>query len=457
MGASTPGWMVRGLAAVVVLAGLAGGLAGVAAWSISDAARTIGRDAEPSVALALRMAATIWEMNAAAVGDALTDEGGATGTSWHYLEGEDRLEHDLVEAARNVTYGEAEVAPLRALQHGLEMMEQAFTEVRGVGPGNPWLLSKRVQWASRVAREFAVPPALALAGANASVLEQRYAAYRAGSLFLGGVAFAGFGAVAAVLLAVQLWLVRRTRRMLNPALVLATMVVVVTGLWFGGAVLRERADLRTAKIDAYDSLHVLFEARAVVNAVRAEQSLWLLDPAVRAEAQAQVIEGMRQLLGPAGVVSEQDRVRLVAARSELGMTPPGVKGLLGTELGNVTFGISEQEAAVDSVLRLVETQGVIAAVQGMEPGAHAQAVGRWLSARPGGGAAVFDAVIEAIDRTIKVNQVAFDERIGGGARVGLVDAGGVFRRADVGGAFGCGWDLGAAAGVSVMATLDAAP
>ena len=116
IGRTTPARLMQAVLAIVAMAMLAGGLALWAAASISEAARTIGKDAEPSVALALRMAATLGDMDAAALGDSLTDGGATTGTSRRFNDGVEQLSADLVEAARNVTYGEAEAAPLRELQ-----------------------------------------------------------------------------------------------------------------------------------------------------------------------------------------------------------------------------------------------------------------------------------------------------------------------------------------------------
>lgn len=416
---TTPVWLMRAMAGLVALAVLAGVLSLWAANSIDDAARTIGRDAEPSVALALGMAATLGDMDAAALGDALTDGGTATGTSRRFGDGMETLGSALVAAARNITYGEAEAGPLRDLQRGLLMYQRAVAEARGVGPGEPWLLSHRVQWASRVGRDFAVAPALALAAANASVLEQRYAGYRATSLLLEGAATGALLGLALAMVVVQVWLARRMRRIVNPLLAAATLVAAGAGLWFGVSVLTERADLRAAKADAYDSLNVLFQAKSVADGLRADMSLWLLDASTRRDSEARMAAAEHALIG-ADLVRPDQRQPLLAtlaramplekagsAARALAETPH-VGGLLGTELDNITFGMPERQAATDSVLRLVDAEGVMGAVQALElQGAHGDAVARWLT----GGAAAFEALGAALDRTIAVNQGEFDRRV----------------------------------------------
>ncbi len=421
--ATTPVLLRRCMVGLVVLAMLACGLSLWTAASVSEAARTIGRDAEPSVALALRMEATVQDMMAAMLADSLTDDGMATGTSLRFSEGLRTLDNDVVAAAGNITYGEAEAGPLRDLLQGVAMYQRAVIEVRAVGPGNAYLLSHRIQWADRVGRGFAVPAARALAAVNAGVLEQRYAAYRAASLLQGGAAVAGFVLLAASLLAVQAWLARRMRRIVNPPLAAATLVVVAAGGWFGAAVLTERADLRAAKADAYDSLSVLFQAKGVANALRSDMSLWLLDPAVRPEATARMTAAAGTLLaldmgradqrqGVLDTLSRALRLEQDGAADRALAETPKLEGLLGTELSNITFGVAERQAATDSVRRLADAVDAIGGVQAMEGRRqHTEAVARWLDNKPGGGAAAFTALGDALDRTIAVNQGEFDRRV----------------------------------------------
>ncbi len=394
---TTPDIMRRCMLLLLVLSGLT--LAG-SLWTASsarDAAKAIGRDAEPSVALALRMAATLSDMDAASLADSLTDDGSATGTSLRFQEGRDQLAADLIEAARNVTYGEAEAGPLRTLLRQVVLYQQAVAEARYIGAGDPFITLRRVQWASRVNRNFAIPAAQELAAANAQELERRYAAYRAGSLLHGlGAGAGGFALLVVALLLVQRWLAGRTRRILNPALAGATLVAAAAGLWFATAVLVIRDDLRIAKSDAYDSLHILFEAKAAANTMRSAGSLWLLDKLAREEAQADMNQAALALTGAP------------MARID---TSARIGGLLGQELGNITFGEAEREAAIASVARLADAAAAIRAAQALEPRDHTSAVATWLSARPGGGAAAFAGLQSALDRTIGVNQDAFDRRV----------------------------------------------
>jgi hypothetical protein len=100
-----------------------------------------------------------------------------------------------------------------------------------------------------------------------------------------------------------------------------------------------------------------------------------------------------------------ERADAAAARA----ATPHLGGLLGKELDNITFGVEERSAADDSVAAVAAAYVVLNAISRDESqGRHAVAVSRWLDSRPGGGAGAFDGLRAALDRTIAVNQAAFD-------------------------------------------------
>jgi hypothetical protein len=425
---TTPEILRRALAAILVLTLIAAVLALRAAGAISDAARTIGRDAEPSVALGLRMAAALGEMDASTQADALDGNGVATGTSRRFRDARDALLVDIVEASRNITYGESEAGPLRALQGVLPLYDEALADARASG-SNAWLTARRMAWASRVDQLMAIPQAEALVAANAGQLERRYGEYLAMSVTDGGFAGVGFAGLIGTLIWSQVWLARRVRRTINAPLMVATALVVLTALWFGSAVIGERAAIRAAKADAYDSLSVLFQAKAASNAVRANFARWLLDPETRPETEAAIAAGERALVASdAALGARRDSTlealgraarleqsgNAAAARAET----PHLGGLLGQELDNITFGPPERQAASDSVAALgIAEQAVVRIRNEERAGRHALAVDLWNGPRADGATVAFDRLRSALDRTIAVNQEAFDSNIDYALRV----------------------------------------
>ena len=164
---------------------------------------------------------------------------------------------------------------------------------------------------------------------------------------------------------------------------------------------------------------MLFEAKANVNAIRADTSLWLLDPGIRAEAQGRIAEAEQALIGDVSHDPAQARALVGALQSALATERSGdparavsevpkTGGLLGTELANITFGVPERTAATEAVTRLLDADAGLRAVQTQAMRDRIAAVARWLDERPGGGAAAFAAEQAALDQTIAVNQSEFD-------------------------------------------------
>ncbi|WP_242882493.1 hypothetical protein [Actinomadura litoris] len=87
------------------------------------------------------------------------------------------------------------------------------------------------------------------------------------------------GAIALlVLIAGQVYLTRTFRRLLNPALVLATVVTLALVLVGAGLLSALAGHIRTAKQDGFDSVLALSRARAISHSAFADESRYLLDP-----------------------------------------------------------------------------------------------------------------------------------------------------------------------------------
>jgi hypothetical protein len=159
-------------------------------------------------------------------------------------------------------------------------------------------------------------------------------------------------ATAAALGAAHLFITRRFRRMLTPALaaaVLGTLVVTSLG---ASALLHEATQLRVAKVEAFDSISALTDARAVSYDANADESRWLLDrtaslqqsfftkvaevasvpevsPAQAAKDTGSYYAALNQVTGYMSLDASGNSV------SQPGPTSLG--GFLGSELDNITF------------------------------------------------------------------------------------------------------------------------
>ncbi len=295
-----------------------------------------------------------------------------------------------------------------------------MAESRYIGAGDAWITSRRVQWASRVNREFAAPAAQALADANARVLEDAVCRYQGRWLLGAAGGFIALAALAAVLVLAQLWLARRTRRLVNPAAGCGHRAVR-----HAGAVVRQPGvgrprTLRAAKQDAYDSLHVLFEAKSAVSAIRADMSLWLLDPAVRAEAQQRIAAAEQSLIGDASHDPAAQRALTAALPAALAAEQAGDPGGHGPRCRQPAGCWAPSWPTSPSACRSGRpaAAAVTRPVRGGRSSARCRrrrrrtapcAVARWLGGRR---ADAFAAEQAALDRRIAVNQAEFDAEHG---------------------------------------------
>lgn len=82
----------------------------------------------------------------------------------------------------------------------------------------------------------------------------------------------------AALVVTQVYLRRRLRRRLNPAIAAATLVALVVTIVVPVLVGSASGQLRTAKVDAFDPIIALSQARAVAQESAANESRFLVDP-----------------------------------------------------------------------------------------------------------------------------------------------------------------------------------
>ncbi|MFE2724157.1 hypothetical protein [Kitasatospora sp. NPDC059327] len=200
--------------------------------------------------------------------------------------------------------------------------------------------------ATDLLRQRLLPAVDEVTAANSETVRRTYVAQR-GDLGAGRwwILVAGLLALAA-LVALQIVLTNRYRRLLNVPLVAATLLVLL-GL-AAGSTLAARAEhqLVVAKSDSYDSVIALGRARAVAYDLNADESRYLTDPA-RAAAYEQSffdktqsfarVDGATLPTYNAGLAALADAHRADHARVPFG-------GFLGDESRNVTFA-GEQDAA----------------------------------------------------------------------------------------------------------------
>jgi hypothetical protein len=392
---STPA-VLRAILAAAIAASLGLLFAGqVTLAEQRSALRTIGKDAAPSVfaAQALYEALSDFDAN---VGNTLLGTPLQRGAASAVVE-KRRIDvtDRIVDAAENITFGEAEKGPIRRLADRWSVYLDRISVVRlRRGDGDLRAAIAGYVDSSWLLHHELLEAASALDYANQSALEAAYERQRRWSaiadvfpLALGGLLFAG-------LIAAQVFCARRTKRLINPGLAassllaLALVVALITAFHNGAEI------LRAVNFDAYGSLRTLWRARALAYDATGDDTRALLDPSLADGARRQFDENVARLTS--------------APRKSV--APRDLQGLLADELHNVTYA-GEGEAAADMVAGFAEYYGAHSKIWEAErSGQHDLAVATCI----GPATDAFARFNRALQSTVDINQVQFERLLSEG-------------------------------------------
>ncbi|MFI6521226.1 hypothetical protein ACIBF1_37130 [Spirillospora sp. NPDC050679] len=214
----------------------------------------------------------------------------------------------------------------------------------------------------------------------------------------------------ALLVCLQVFLAVRFRRMLNPALALATLGVLVLTAVSTLMLTAQASDLRRAKEDGFDSILALSRARAIGNSANADQTRYLLDPG-RADTYEQVF------LTKSQSVMYLPARNLTAYNQTLQGLPAGggeakFLGFLGTESARSSAGLPGQRQALGKVVddwkRFQQNDRRIRELAAA--GRRGQAIG----VRTGDAARDFAAYDASLVKLIQIHRTAFDRAVDDG-------------------------------------------
>ena len=212
------------------------------------------------------------------------------------------------------------------------------------------------------------------------------------------------GAPSGLLIVVQFNLMRRTRRLINPPLLGATVLLAIFGIYllfvFGSA----SEQLRAAKQEFLDSIHALWKARAVAYDANAEESLYLLEGgALQTRHQEAFFSKTTQLL--AGPPPAEAIAQAASGRFK------DIKGFIGVELNNITYP-GEREAALELLRTYVDYVDIDRKIRDLErAGRHAEAVVLCVGTAPGQSDWAFQRFDKALLKVIEINEHFFQTQI----------------------------------------------
>ena len=359
--ATTPGRVRAGAVAIGVAACGLGLVIAVVFGSLSSGIRSIGSRDAPEVDASTGLFFSLNDMDAQVANVLLvgSDRALAAGRAQDlaiYQQDRKTADRDLQQAAV-VAAGDASAQrALRSVLDGLGGYEALAADAiltdqqagsaperpapERPAPGRPPAVSLMYyRQATDLMSTSILPQVSALTGINSGTLDAAYQAKRSDAL-TGIWLVAALGAVLLASVAgLQIYLAARYRRLLSPALAAATLAGL--GLVIAGSaqLAAEAGHLRVAKVEAFDSISALTQARAVSYDANADESRYLVDPGRAARYQQAFLTKLQRLADVGNVGIFQYDAALAADIRAYQANHADVRfgGYLGAEFRNITF------------------------------------------------------------------------------------------------------------------------
>lgn len=288
-----------------------------------DLLQTIGRNSAPSIIAAQHIKVAMADMDAQTVNQLLARPGVNALAAQRYQNRREEAADELITAAQNITFAD-ERNPIKHLQ--LWLGDYETNAQRALDALNDAAATSIYVKAAHLMDDNLYSAADKLDEVNLDQLEGAYTRRRNyATTTRVGLVFAGL-LLLALLVSTQWTLAHRVRRVLNAPLLMATLAALIILMYAGGHLNRSAQDLRVAKEEAFSSLNVLWRARALAYAAKADESRFLLS---------------------ANPESFHDSAFAVNAAK---VYQGGDSGYLADELGHITFP-GEEAAAQASIER----------------------------------------------------------------------------------------------------------
>jgi len=360
--------------------------------------QTIGQDAVPSIVAAENIRTTLADAHTQIVNVFLTGEDSAGANARAYRKSTALAAGYLLDAGQNISYGDDERRPI------LETMTQLseYQRLIGMALAGKDQVDALLQ-ADTLMRERILPAVVALDRANFAHLDQAYSEDRHSARYwLYG--FLALAVLYALVLAETQWKLYATfRRVFNPALGLGFLVFAFSLMLFAAKAQTVLSDFRTAKEDAFDSIHALTQAQALAYSATAQESVYLLTHGRSEQAlQAILFRDTAKRLFSLNFTDMKENAWPADLKSFKG------RGLLGDELANITFD-GEEQVAKATLKGWLDYMKIDAEIRALESaGRHVEAVALCLGTLPGQSDWAFQRFMKALKDTLNINHAQFD-------------------------------------------------
>lgn len=220
-----------------------------------------------------------------------------------------------------------------------------------------------------------------------------------------------------VLVALQLFLAIRFRRIVNPALAAAVLIAFGVAVTATVQISAQQDHLHVARRDAYDSVVALTRARAVAYDANADESRYLLDQPNAAEHEQHFFEKTQQLMRLPGATIHTYDARATAAMDAYRAHQADLRftGFFGDEFRNITFR-GERKAAEDVVARYQVYEKDDRRIRALATsGDVTAAIAYCVSYKPGDSNWAFGQLDSALQKIIGINTDAYEQASSEGA------------------------------------------
>ena len=307
----------------------------------------------------------------------------------------------------------AQLGQYEALIADAELLSQQAHDAAGKPSA---AVSADYNQATRLMQSDILPAVRNLTSSSESGLNASYSAEQANAI--SGVTWAvALGVLlVAVLVELQVLLAVRFRRLVNPALALATVLAIAITAVTGARFYAEYTHAHVARFDSFTSIQALSMAKAVSNDANADESRFIVDPAHAAQYQQAYLGKSQQIVNVGNNVTYAQYLPLLnadIAAYQRNNSDIRFGGFLGQEFRNITFP-GERQAAVNSLLafRVYETDDRI--LRAMTKTNLAQAIGYDINVAPNDSDGAFNAFASALQSDIDINSAAFTRAVADG-------------------------------------------
>jgi hypothetical protein len=424
---STPGRIFFGAVAAAVLACCLAAVIAVAFGGLGGDFQSTGQRDAPEVNAATGLYFSLNDMDAQVanvllVGDDARLAGDRAQDLAIYTHDRLTADQDLQQAAITEAGSASAQRQLRSALDGIGQYEALAAEailadqqtMSAVGRA-PAASLEYYQQATDLMQDNVLPAVASLTSVSSAELDATYQRGRTTAL-TGVIVVTVTGlAVLAVLVALQAYLAVRYRRLMNPALIAATVITLGLTAVAASQLGAEASHLKVAKQDAFDSILALTQARAVSYDANADESRYLVDPGQSAQYQQAFLTKSQQLaaVGNVGIfgydaalAADIDAYRADNADVRFG-------GYLGAEFRNITFP-GERAAAVRTLLAYQVYERDDRVLRALAKRNLAAAVAFDIGTASGQSDWAFNQYDAALSSVIAINQDAFTSAIQAG-------------------------------------------